>query len=61
MSETWTEYGVRWNGSVVTGYFRDRMRAEDFARSIIDQSSVTLVGRRVTASDWLPVDTDGAK
>jgi hypothetical protein len=59
MSETWTEYGV----SLGTG--DDAWVAEMDTRAQAERSARnhggTVVGRTVTASDWLPVDTDGAK
>lgn len=62
MAETWTEYAVRATNpdyqNVHDYYaFDTRFQAEMNAHKFRDG---TVVGRTVTASDWLPVDQGGA-
>ena len=62
MSETWTEYAVRaYGGDFVIELPPAEARNIKAARTFLDYPDDVLVGRNVTASDWLPVDTEGAK
>ena len=61
MSETWTEYAVKVGPHIVAQYRIRESAKEHIADLDLMKISSTLVGRNVTASDWLPVDTDGAK
>lgn len=58
MSETWTEYAVRYESGTIVPYPKREM-----ARHVVNLSrefdpGCHVVGRQVTATDWLPVDTD---
>ena len=53
MSETWTEYGVMWPDGQVTG--GANLDAEAARRLKLRSPALKVVGRQVTASDWLPV------
>ena len=56
--ETWTEYAVQWGGIYVTETYYDG----DEAAAVVAEMNypdARVVGRTVTATDWLPVE-DGA-
>jgi hypothetical protein len=60
MSETWTEWGVYWADiDQYSDPYSTREQAQCQANAF-PRWLPTVVGRTVTASDWLPVDTDGA-
>lgn len=67
MSETWTEYAVRWDGAIHGLARWEGLRSLETAQAGAEwvrrktEHTPVIVGRTVTASDWLPVDTDGAK
>ena len=55
MSETWTEYAVR---GVAGDDYLFPTRSRKWAEREAEAHGGTLVGRKVTAESWLPVDTD---
>ena len=61
MNETWTEYGVMWDSDPTE---IEKCTDYAYAARLVEMYpnwNGIVVGRQVTASDWLPVDTDGAK
>lgn len=56
--ETWTEYAVQFRTGHIPPVTFTREAAEAYVRA--SRVPAIVVGRQVTASDWLPVDQDGA-
>jgi hypothetical protein len=62
MSETWTEYAVQTpKGGHIHFDTLPSAATALAAMTLLGENECKVVGRQVTASDWLPVDTDGAK
>lgn len=58
MSESWTEYAVGYEDGTIVPYPRREMARHVVSLSREFEPGCRVVGRTVTASDWLPVDTD---
>lgn len=56
--ETWIEYGVQLRTGQITPVTFTREGAEAYVKA--SRIPAIVVGRQVTASDWLPVDNGPA-